>query len=404
MVQTALDPRKRGVVVGRFRPARARRDRVVGGVAAGIAAQVRLDPILVRLAFVVLGFASGAGALLYVALWVVSVEHTEASTERRAGTRQIAAVSFIVAGLLLILRAVGWWPGDATLWPLAVAALGAMFVWARSGEQDRLRWTGLGPTSTPIGGPAAIVRLLIGCGLVAAGGATLLNQYSAVSLANVALPITVTVAGLLVALGPWLLRLSKQVSDERRERIRSEERSAMAAHLHDSVLQTLAMIQRTGSHRDVVALARRQERDLRAWLYGRRSATDGESLSAALEASAERMEEQYRIPFEVVVVGDAPIDDALYALVQATTEAMNNAGAHSGAPAVSVYAEVETETVTAYVRDEGEGFDIDAVPSDRRGISDSLRARIERHGGRVQIASEAGAGTEVHMDIPRANP
>jgi signal transduction histidine kinase len=197
------------------------------------------------------------------------------------------------------------------------------------------------------------------------------------------------------------LSLSKQLGEERRERIRSEERSSISAHLHDSVLQTLAMIQRTDSQQEVTALARRQERELRAWLYGRSIASEASSLRPALEAAAARVEERDAVPVEVVVVGDAPMDEAIGDAVQAAAEAMSNASRHSGAPVVTVFAEVEAGRLTIYVRDEGQGFDPARVGEDRRGIADSIVARLARHSGTAEITSAAGAGTEVKIVLPR---
>jgi signal transduction histidine kinase len=383
------------------RPVRSTHNKVLAGVAGGLGHQLRLDPVLIRVAFLVLSLANGAGVLLYLLLWAVSHQVEDGPTETRSGTRQIAAVACITAGSLILLRAAGWWWSDALAWPLGVAALGSTFVWSRSGEEERLRWMGLS-SGTLFGGPASILRLLIGVGLVVGGTAALLNRYSTVSLKEGAVPIVVAVAGLLLALGPWVLRLTRQVSDERRERIRSEERSNVAAHLHDSVLQTLAMIQRTGSHQDVVTLARRQERELRAWLYGKEVPPGQETVRAAVERVAARFEDLHRIPVEVVVVGDADVDEAAGALVQAVGEAINNAGLHSHASAISVYLEVEPDAVTAFVRDEGKGFDPSIVPPDRRGIADSIVGRMARHGGRVEITSEVGSGTEVKIVLPRS--
>ena len=180
----------------------------------------------------------------------------------------------------------------------------------------------------------------------------------------------------------------------------------MAAHLHDSVLQTLALIQRSRSAPDMAALARIQERDLRTWLYGRtRTSPNGqELLSAAIDGVAGRIERMHRVAVEVVVVGDAPVDDRLRAVLDAAGEAMNNAAKHSGASVVSVYVEVGPEAVNLYVRDEGTGFDSARLPPDRRGIADSIVRRMERHGGLASVASGASTGTEVHLRMPRRAP
>jgi signal transduction histidine kinase/phage shock protein PspC (stress-responsive transcriptional regulator) len=371
-------------------------------VAAGIAESMGLDPVLIRVAFVVLCFAQGAGAVLYIAALAVSAPgEPERVRPARSGTRQVLGIACIVAGLLIALRAAGYWFGDEVVWPLATIALGSTFVWTRADAPVTAR-SGLG-LKVGVGsqGTFGTIRMVLGFGLVIVGTGAVLRAYSPVSLGRVVFPIAVAVAGLLLALGPWLLRLSRQLSDERRERIRSEERSAMAAHLHDSVLQTLALIQRTRSPQEVATLARQQERELRSWLYGKRPASDASTFRAALDAMAARMEKVHRIPIEAIIVGDAQLDDDLQGLVQAAGEAMNNAGRHSGATAVSVYAEVEDNKVAVYVRDEGSGFDPASVPEDRRGIADSIRGRIARSGGSAEVNTARGAGTEVKIELPR---
>jgi signal transduction histidine kinase len=400
MADTVLPGRGLG---GAWRPKRSTPDRTVGGVAAGIAHRLRVDPVLIRVAFAVLGLARGAGALVYLMLWAISIEETPRPVVARSGARQILGVACVTAGVLLMLRAVGWWFGDAVVWPLATAALGSTFVWARADDTERARWAESAERARPWDSPAAILRLVIGFGLVIAGTAAVLREYSPVGLGRVALPISVTIVGLLLALGPWVLRLTKQLGEERGERIRSDERSAISAHLHDSVLQTLAMIQRTESHQEVTALARRQERELRAWLHGRTIGSELGTFRAALEAAAARVEEMNRIPIETVIVGDAAVDEPLRVAVQATGEAMNNAARHSEASVVTVYAEVELGSVTVYVRDEGKGFDVGSTPPDRRGIADSIIARVQRHGGTAEINSEIGVGTEVKIIVPRKN-
>jgi signal transduction histidine kinase len=210
----------------------------------------------------------------------------------------------------------------------------------------------------------------------------------------------VTATGLGLILGPWVYELVRQLGAERRERIRSEERAEVAAHLHDSVLQTLAMIQRAAGTQDMVSLARGQERELRAWLYGR-ARTNGSMLTAAIDEMATRVERLHVVAVETVVVGDAQMDDRLRALVDASAEATTNAAKHSGASSVSVYVEVTDEGTSLYIRDEGGGFDADRLPEDRRGIVESIVGRMERNGGSATISSEPGEGTEVHLVMPR---
>jgi len=210
------------------------------------------------------------------------------------------------------------------------------------------------------------------------------------------------VIGLAVILGPWVWRLVRQVAEERRERIRSDERAEMAAHLHDSVLQTLALIQRTDDPREMTSLARGQERELRAWLYRKAPArVDDDLLSAAIDAAAAEVERTHRVRIEVVMVGDCRLDEGMRALAEACREAMVNAAKHSGTTRVSVYVEVEPDAVSAYVRDQGAGFARVLVPGDRRGIAESIEGRMERNGGAAVVVSEPGHGTEVGLRMPR---
>jgi signal transduction histidine kinase len=256
------------------------------------------------------------------------------------------------------------------------------------------------PVETVLTGPISPVRVLGGGVLIVAGMAAFLAAHDAlVAVRNVLFAVGVTVTGIALVFGPWLWRLARQVSEERRERIRSEERAEMAAQLHDSVLQTLALIQRTDDRDEAVALARSQERELRGWLYGRAGKTD--VLSAALDEMADRVERLHHVSVETVVVGDTRLDDRLRAVADACGEATMNAAKHSGAKQVTVFVEIEPDLVTAYVRDDGAGFDRAEVPADRRGIADSIEGRMERNGGSATIVSIPGEGTEVELKLPR---
>ena len=193
---------------------------------------------------------------------------------------------------------------------------------------------------------------------------------------------------LLLVLGPWAWRLAAERDAERTVRIRSQERAEMAARVHDSVLQTLALVQReAGDPRRVAALARRQERELRAWLYPSRA--DGASLGAAIDAAAAEVEELHGVPVELVRTGDAPLDEGVEALVLAAREAMANAARHSGADEVSTFVEVGEDEIAIFVRDRGCGFDPAAVPQDAHGIAESIRGRMSRAGGTAELTSAA---------------
>jgi signal transduction histidine kinase len=211
--------------------------------------------------------------------------------------------------------------------------------------------------------------------------------------------MVVTIGGLALITGPWWMRMMTTLSLERSERIRSQERADIAAHLHDSVLQTLALIQRNAaSPREVARLARGQERTLRTLLYGTRTASG--QFGDELRVAAAEVEDAYAVSVDVVLVGDAPLNDDLAALVAAAREALVNAARHSGVDAVSVYAEFEPEQVSVFVKDRGAGFELDEIGADRQGVRGSIIGRVERHGGTVQVTSTRGSGTEVEMRMP----
>jgi signal transduction histidine kinase len=388
--------------------------RVVAGVAGGLAERLRVDPALLRVAFVLLALCGGAGVLAYAVLWV-SVPQAETAVDvLDAGSQRGIAVALVVGGLVIALRSMGLWLGDTIASSVALVAIGITVVWLRGDDRERARWSRLAqqaPASMleavaergPVRGIGR-VRLLIGLAAVFGGVVIFLARSNVLATQpGIVAAVAVTAVGVGLIAGPWGWRLVRALGDERRERIRSEERAEVAAHLHDSVLQTLALIQRTDQPREMVALARNQERELRAWLSGRPPLVAGENdtLAAAIEKAAASVELQFKVPVEVVTVGDTPLDDRMQAIVDATREATVNAAKHSGAGQISIYLEVEPESVTAFVRDKGAGFDPDAVAPDRRGIADSIRGRMQRSGGSATIVTELDAGTEVQLNIPR---
>jgi signal transduction histidine kinase len=343
--------------------ARSADDRVVAGVCAGIARALGVDPTLVRLVFALLALAGGAGIVLYVAAkWWMD------------GKRRGAVVLVVVAGSLALL---GLGLSIIAVCALALVAVGLALIWRRGGS---LR-------------PGAPVSLA-GVAAVALGAAVLLSRGGS----HVAFLAPGAVAGaLLLVVGPWLWQLAV----ERTERIRVAERAEVAARVHDSVLQTLALIQRHAEEpRRVASLARRQERELRSWLYGDRHA-DGETLADALAAAAADVEELHGVRVELASGGDTTLGDDLRPLVLAAREAMQNAAKFSGADEISVYAEAGDDRVSVFVRDRGVGFDRGAVPPDRRGLTESIEGRMARAGGIATVTSASGEGTEVELTLPR---
>ena len=272
--------------------------------------------------------------------------------------------------------------------------------------------SGAGPAAVPTRRRllVASVRLLAGVALIAGGTSALLapKRLTEADFTAAAAALGV-VAGFALVLAPWWLRLGRDLASERRQRARAEERAEMAAHLHDSVLQTLALIQRSAADpQQVQRLARAQERQLRSWLFdatpGQRDGLGPASISGALLALQQEVEADHGVRVELVTVGDAPLDDASRALLAAAREAAVNAAKWSGADVVSIYAEVEPSALSVFVRDRGRGFDPAAVASDRKGIAESIHGRVRRCGGTSSVRSSPGQGTEVALKMERAGP
>jgi signal transduction histidine kinase len=416
---------------------------MVAGVCAGLGSYLDIDPLLLRIAFGATSLASGVGIVAYVLAWMlVPAAETTAETRGaglagsagrggRAAVEVAFGVGFLLLSVLLTFREIGLPFSDVLTWPLVLVAAGGALIWRVS--------VGGGPSTADAGGrapgaataapapahaagtagaagagvgdlrPAVISRIGVGVTLVVAAAILFLQFTGALAAAtDAALAGLVVAIALAVIFAPWFVRLVTSLSLERAERIRSQERAEVAAHLHDSVLQTLALVQkRAGNPREVAALARRQERELRSWLSGARSRTDGERrFVAALQAAAEEIEEAHGVAVDVVAVGDAPLERDGEALVAAAREAMLNAAKFAGgetAP-VAVYAEAGDNRLQVFVRDRGPGFDLAAVPADRRGVRESIVGRMERHGGRATIQASPGGGTEVELVIDRSAP
>src|SRR6476646_4427263 len=341
--------------------------RALAGVCAGIARSLGVDVTLVRLVFALLALAGGAGIVLYLALWAWS-----------SARHPWWPIGLLVLAGALVLGAVG--VSDRAVLGIVLVAAGLAFAWRRGGSfraDAPLSYGGIA-----IAGVGAVL-------LFGAGGAP----------ARVLAPGAVA-GGLLLVSGPWLWRLALERDAERSARIRTEAREDVATRVHDSVLQTLALIQRHADEpRRVAALARRQERELRGWLYADRPVgDDGSSLVAALSAAAADVEELHGVRVELASAGDAP---PATAIVLAAREAMANAAKFAGVEGIDVYADVGDDEIAVFVRDRGAGFDPAAVPEDRQGIRESIKSRLERAGGRAVVTSAPGEGTEVELRLPR---
>ncbi|HYP47079.1 MAG TPA: PspC domain-containing protein [Thermoleophilaceae bacterium] len=414
---------------------RDRERRWLAGVCAGIARHLGADPLFVRLGFVVATAAGGLGFALYVLAWLlVPVGESTGTARRRLPTGRGAVEVALGTGLLLLsvllaFRGVGLWFSDAVVWPLVLVATGAALLWRQSvtgagdvpaaaAPVEALRAPERPPAASPVAAQSAHAiaretaqrlgsasRTAVGIALVIAAGVAFLQATGAFGpVRDVLFGVFTAVVVLGVILAPWIVRLVRSLSAERSQRIRSEERAEMAAHLHDSVLQTLAMVQRRSEHpQEVASLARRQERELRAWLSDRPVPGSAARLEAALEAAAAEVEGAQGVPVEVITVGDRELDPGVEAVVAATREAMLNAAKFGGGSTVDVYAEAANGRLQVFVRDRGPGFDPDAIPADRRGVRESIVGRMERPGGRATITSAPGAGTEVELVLEESS-
>ncbi len=411
---TPTDDRDERGVRRAYRPAD---HRVVGGVATGVADHLDVPVLWVRVGFVVATWFNGAGVLAYLLLWrFMPLRRPELSPGLEAASRrgmrtpgrpgvvevaQTAAVLAVGAGVLLLLQG----NGLAGTWvaPLLVVVVGVAVVWRQLDDAAWQSWL------TRTSGGGFVLRVAAGLALVALGVVYLVTQERGfAAVRDLGSALAIAVVGLLLILGPWIVSLVTDLGSERRERIRSQERADVAAHLHDSVLQTLALLQKNAEDPAAVAtLARRQERELRSWLYGDEE-LPGDSLAAALREVRSDVEQTHRVAVELVVVGDAPFgspaDPGLVALARAAREAVVNAAKHAGVDRVDVYAEVGARQVEVFVRDRGTGFDPDAIAEDRMGVRGSIVGRVERHGGAARLRSVLGDGTEVALTMPLPVP
>ncbi len=400
---------------------------ILGGVASGLARHLGINPTYVRLAFIVTTAIGGVGLWVYAGLWMFlpsdsrfTVDTPGAESATRTGKRPSRVRRLTDAGPVIVLGVLamgvvillGTSIGQATLfWPAVIAVAGIGLLWRQADEVQRERWldaTGridLFRSVFGSGGWASYARVVAGVLLVLVA----ISVYAALDSSGSG-PASVFVAGLMGVIGlalvvvPFATRLASDLGAERAERIRTQERADLAAHLHDSVLQTLALIQKNAGDGPTVArLARAQERDLRSWLYAGES-TEPATFGGALREIAARVEDEHGIVVDVVTVGEtdsADNEEWLRPLVAATGEAVTNAAKHAGTGRVDVFAEVTPGGAEVFVRDRGAGFDPEEIPEGRLGVRHSILGRMERHGGTAEIRSTPGAGTEVRLSMSR---
>jgi signal transduction histidine kinase/phage shock protein PspC (stress-responsive transcriptional regulator) len=393
---------------------RPRDHRIIAGVAAGLARHLGVPVIAVRIALVVLLGFNGLGLMLYAGFWAVLPQ--QQPTDDPPARRDLATLlPFAAIGLgVVLLQGLAF--GDNGVagtagWLIALIAVGAGVIWHQSDPTRRGNWADHA-SQTPwlvavvaesdrrsflfrfIGGGVLVAVGIIGVVAVYAPDNSLTAVFNGVVFALVGL------LGVGVVVAPLLWRTFNQLRAEREGRIREQERAELAAMIHDQVLHTLALIQRNSTDiKEVQRLARGQERSLRNWLY-KPAASPNERFAAALEQAAAEVEDTYAITVETVVVGDTDCDEQVGALVAAAREALVNAARHAGVQTVSLYAEVEADELSVFVRDRGVGFDIETVEELRHGVRGSIIGRMQRHGGRAVIRSAVGDGTEVRLTLP----
>lgn len=419
-------------------------DRMIAGVCSGLAAHLGWPVKFVRLGMIIAAFAGGAGLVFYGWLWTM-VPTADEDAQRKAarpaspiapavsgtepapaddadpsaagriagppwlrsrdgkswsvpyGKEVLLGAGLLLLAAILIARQLGVDVPLGTLIPVAAILGGAAIAWMQLDETRRAHLV----DRTRANQAGGWVRLLAGLALVMAGVLVMVSGAGSWEQTWLALLASVTVlGGVGLVLLPWGLKFWKDFEAERAGRIRETERAEIAAHLHDSVLQTLALIQRrAGSEQDVVRLARAQERELRTWLFGDTNRDVG-LLAERIKAAAAEVEDTHGHAVDVVSVGDAAMSEGHEALVQAAREAMLNAVRHGGG-AVSVYLECSDGGADVFIKDRGPGFDVDAVPEDRMGVRESIIGRMQRHGGTAVILSDDD-GTEVRLSLPAA--
>ncbi|SEO17941.1 ATP-binding protein [Actinacidiphila rubida] len=398
---------------------RSSEGRMVGGVARGLAGHLGLPVLWVRVFFIVLAAFNGIGILVYAIFWffvplgVGGVAEAKEPRDARswlAGKRpdkgQVIALIALAVGTGVLVDSLNLGAANRAVWPLLVIALGVALVWRQADNARKARWVEMsqGKRFWPLARAAAGVVLVV-------AGVTgfIVVRGSGSHLGGILQAALAVLVGVALIAGPYLVRLTQDLSAERLMRIRAQERAEVAAHVHDSVLHTLTLIQRNADDpREVARLARAQERELRAWLYrpeGTGRDDEPTTLAEAVRAAAAEVEDAHGVPVEVVCVGDCALDERLVSQMQAAREAMVNAakyGGGSAGEAVQVYAEVEEDRVFVSVRDHGPGFDLDQVPEDRMGVRQSIIGRMERNGGQARLRPAPGGGTEVELEMERA--
>lgn len=371
-------------------------NRWVFGTAASLGYRLGVTPASMRAAFVTLALAGGWGLPLYGIGWLYLNRSKPPTRIPQPSFERHIGLLMVTIGLLFGLQLVDVGFVSAVVWPSAAIAAIAAIAWGRGDQGEEVSFA---------------IRLMAGTMIVFASVISM--RFSQLGLGEVVSSLLFSgmmLSGLTMVLAPTLMRLRSELDEVRAERARTDERERMAAHLHDSVLQTLSLIQRHADSPEIGAqLARRQERELRSWLYDAPSDTGTLRVSPELTKIASEIEDHHGVAVEIVAVGDnvsAQQADASYeairALLAATREAILNAAKHAGTDRIDVFCEITQSQIEVFVRDTGKGFSADDVASDRHGIAQSIHARMQRVGGTAQVTSALGQGTEVELRAPLA--
>lgn len=371
--------------------------RWVGGVASALARELGVQPLVVRVAFA-LTLIVGWGLLLYVVAWGIlaffapsQLSPYSPQVKGATSVHRHAAILLILIGLMALFAQIAPASIATITWPAGFVLAGALIAWSRGTHNE---------------GISIVVRIVAGLS-VAIGGMLAFGALSDVTAVQFGVALVfglAVIAGVVLIAAPSVVQMAQSLDGERSDRIRLDERARISAHLHDSVLQTLSLIQHNAEDPVKTAqLARKQERELRNWLYGAATTEPGGiRLGPAIEQAAGEVEETHGVHINVVAVGDtgAAVHGDLHRLIAATKEAVNNAAVHSGEAQIDIFVERLPHAIEIFVRDTGVGFDVDEIAGDRRGVSESIIGRMQRAGGSATIHSTPGEGTEVELVLP----
>ncbi|MDR6938631.1 PspC domain-containing protein [Arcanobacterium hippocoleae] len=414
--------------------------RIFGGVCRALSVHLGMPAWIWRLAFIMLTF-TGVIPLLYLLLWILvpwyrreyeieiqnqrlarGLDLGPTSEDHESSKSWFLLVAVLISAGAFFLITTGIAPGNREIRILGAGFMllaGAGIIWSTPIDSQRNK------RETTALNAARKVVAVIGGGICVVGAVILVLEIAPRNPFFLSLTIAlITVITLCLVFYPAVLRLKFSLRETAAQKARESVRADMAAHLHDSVLQSLALIRARADDADAVrTLARLQEQDLRKYLYSERQNEDT-STAALLREIAQELERRYQKEINTVITGDCKPDTSVRAVLAATREAITNACKYGGEKEVSLYAELrqtmagqksgETvqqahlavqkdhlilrQSIEVWIRDRGPGFDPHTIAPDRAGIRDSIIGRLRRIGGSAEIRSPLqSGGTEVHL-------